>query len=310
MKIQTAAIYVLNYNGEQLLPECLPSLCSAVKHAKYKTALRVIDNASTDKSVEIMRTQFPEVQVIQSENNYFSSFNRAIETRDDDVVILLNNDVKVDINFVDPLVNAFELHEDAFMASPHCMDFNNDKYEGGCSLIVQKFGWWGTTSKEPEKGDKPIYTASMGACLAFRRDRFLQLQGYDAMYNPGILEDLDLCYRGWKRGWKGYNILQSKAFHKGQASFTQAFGVNRMRVLAARNTFLFIWKNVSDPLLLIEHFIFIGPRLIYALVTANPEFVLGWVQAIKKISIVQKKRKQALAGSLVPDSTLINVLGV
>jgi len=305
---KTVGVYVLNYNGEQLLLECLPSIVRAVERSTNSATLYVIDNDSQDGSVALLHKQFPKVQVIRSANNFFSSYNDAIRQCQDDIVILLNNDVKVDINFIDPLVGSFTLHEDAFMTSPHCLRFDERTYEGGHSVLVKRLGWWGTKSVLPPTSEAPIYTVSMGACLAFRRDRYLELHGYDCLYNPGIVEDLDLCYRGWKAGWKAYNISESVCFHKGQSSFKKSFGVNRMKMLANRNTFLFIWKNVTDRQLLIEHFACIPIRIFYALAKGNFEFIIGFFQACAKISMALKRRRQVRHQFCVSDNALLHLL--
>jgi GT2 family glycosyltransferase len=124
---------------------------------------------------------------------------------------------------------------------------------------------------------------------AFRRDMFLQLDGYDDLYLPGRLEDVDICYRGWKRGYKAYYVPQSLAYHKGMASFKKDFGYKKTLTLAYRNTFCFIWKNITDKRLLIEHVTFLIPWILFSLFKFNFSFISGLIQALPKLP-------QALSG--------------
>lgn len=279
MRIRKVSVYVLNYNGASLLPECLPSLVRAQSEGSCETRLLVIDNCSTDKSLEVLRGQFSVVPVLEAPSNrYLCSFNDYVFKDDADIVILMNNDVKVETDFIDPLVKLFEEQENAFMASPLCFNFSDSQFQGGLSVLQKKFGWWGTRSVDPRTISFP-YTVSMGACIAFHRNRFVALGGFDDLFLPGILEDLDICYRGWKQGWKGYVVPKSIIYHKGQASFKEKFGESRIRTLAVRNTLLFIWKNIFDPFFLLEHFFLIGPRIFYAILVGDFSFVKGCFQA-------------------------------
>ena len=117
-------IVILNYNGVDLLPRCLPSIVEAAQKASYPVQVTVLDNRSQDQGLNWVKTHFPSVQVVVSEKNRFLvSFNDYLRTVDDEIVILLNNDIRVDPNFVDPLVKIFENNPDAFLASPQCFDF-------------------------------------------------------------------------------------------------------------------------------------------------------------------------------------------
>lgn len=302
------SFFVLNYNGAQLLPECLPSILRSTVNTKYKTQLLVIDNQSTDSSLEVLRNQFPDIPVLSpKKNRYLCSFNEYVFTDRSDVVVLMNNDIKVEEDFLDPLVQLFEKKDDAFMASSLCWDFSKKGYEGGLSVLIKKYGWWGTCSVNPFSFDHFPYTASIGACIAFRRDRFVELGGYDDLFLPGTLEDLDICYRGWREGWKGYFVKESVIYHKGQATFKEKFGAAKIRELATRNTFLFTWKNVHDPRLLLEHFVWIPARLLYALLRFDFPFLIGCFKAFLMMPRTWQKRAGAKHSTKLTDREIIDV---
>lgn len=294
------------------MDECLPTLSLAAKKCSRPVRLAVIDNLSTDESVKHLRERFPEFEVLISPaNDFLCSFNFFVEKDSSELVLLLNNDIKAEPDFLDPLIRLFEEKDDAFIAGPLCWDFSKTRYEGGLSVLRQKWGIWGTTSVLPERRTDPagerLMTVSIGAALAIRRDRFLELQGYDRIFLPGIMEDLDLCYRGWKRGWKGYFVPESVIYHKGRASFQPAFGDFRIRKLAARNTFLFIWKNISDPGLLAQHFLFLLPRTLGALLKGDFAFAQGLLEAFRKAPEAFSRRNLKNARETVSDSEILKI---
>ena len=288
-------IIILNFNGIDLLPRCLPSIVEAAQKASYPTRVTILDNRSQDQSLDWVKTHFPTVQVMISEKNRFLvSFNDCLRTVDDDIVILFNNDIRVDHNFVDPLVKIFENNPDAFLASPQCFDFEGKHYEGGRTRAEIRWGAFWSAARFPgfeALTQKPGYTFATGFG-AFHRKRFLLLGGYDELYLPGIAEDADLGFRSWVQGYRSYYVPESHVYHMGQASFAKAFGKKGVLRLAHRNSFLFIWKNISDPSLLLNHVLFLFPRLSFALMTGKIEFLAGFFQALPLLPTALKKRRR------------------
>ena len=305
-------IIVLNYNGEKLLAEYLPSITLASKASSFHCFVKVIDNRSGDDSIGLIKSKFPEVELIVAEDNrVFCSFNKAVKDSSADVVILLNNDLAVDINFVDPLVNVFKKYPDAFFAAPKSYSLDG-KYEGGRARIGLKFGMFWASARFKGFEDKindEGYTFQSGFG-AFDRKKFLELNGYDDLYLPGIIEDADLCYRAWKKGYKGYYQPKSVVKHMGQASFKKAFGSEKIMQLAHRNTFLFMWKNITDKRILLKHIIFIPPRLLYSLLAGKPEFFRGFLKAVPKLRQALKRRSDATKDPKMTDREIFRLLKV
>jgi GT2 family glycosyltransferase len=112
------------------------------------------------------------------------------------------------------------------------------------------------------------WTASAGAAIAIHRQRFLKLGGFDPLYLPGRLEDLDFAFRGYMAGYAAQYVPQSVAWHWGQASFQEAFGAEGCELLALRNTLLFQWKNLRHPAHLLRQATGIPIRLAFDLLRA------------------------------------------
>ncbi len=251
-------LIVLNYNGRHLLPECLPSILDAAAASRYRCRVTVIDNASRDDSVSWLRDSYPEVSVIEHLNRGLCSYNDVLPelTHDGDVAILLNNDIKLHPGAVDPLVEPFlcnasrTVDSKCFMTAPRCRRFDDETYEGFRTAIRWRWGLVQATALYPGHEANigiPGQTASAGAVMAVDCRKFISLGGFDPLYLPGRLEDLDFAFRGYQTGYHALYVPHSLAWHKGMASFAAAFGEDGCDWLALRNTLLFQWKNLRHP---------------------------------------------------------------
>ena len=105
------AIVVLNYNGKEHLGECLASATDAARAYSGPCAVVCVDNRSTDGSREFVRERFPHVEVVETpRNDFLFSLNAVVEARSEDIVIVVNNDMRFDEGFVGPLVAHFGKH--------------------------------------------------------------------------------------------------------------------------------------------------------------------------------------------------------
>ena len=291
--IARAEIFVLNYNGRDLLIECLPSILEAAKKSPVSCPVTVIDNQSKDDSLEILKDRFPSVGVhVSPKNTVLCAFNDAVKDSDADVVFLLNNDLKADPDFVAPLVRVFEKHPDAFMAGPKTFTFDGARYEGSLSKIYFRYGLPRAESRFPgheTKIDRPGYTMQSGFG-AFRREYFLRLGGYDDLYLPGTVEDLDLCYRAWKAGYSCYYAPESRMSHKGQATFKKNFSRPRILAINQRNLYLFVWKNFTNRQLFLNHLLWFFIRPLWFLLQGRFEFLWGFLWALARLPQALKRR--------------------
>ena len=278
-------IIILNYNGAPLLEKCLPSIKQAAKSSKYKTSVAVLDNLSTDSSLPDLAAKHPDVVVYTArENKILCSYNDYLPLIPEPVVILLNNDIRVDENFVDPLVEKFTEDPNTFMTAPRVMTFDGKSIEAARTKAGMKFGFFWANARYPghlEEAMTPSETFSSGFG-AFSREKFLALGGYDSRFYPGIYEDVDICYRAARAGYKLYYEPQSVVYHIGQASFKTAYGAKRIEIMAHRNSFLFMWKNFKGAGFWISHLFFLPLRLAFAALKGQWTLLQGFWQALTK----------------------------
>lgn len=289
----TVNIIVLHYGDAKLLEECLPSIIEAARVSRHKVTVTVLDNNRENTAASFIGERFPSVIYVKSPaNKVLCSYNDYVKTLDDEVVILLNNDMAVDPGFIDPLVEHFRFAGDVFFVSSKSCRFDGS-YEGGRSHAYIRWGIFGSDNSyngtDPAINRQNITFA--GGFGAFDREKFLELGGYDELYLPGRLEDSDLCFRAWKKGYRCLYEPQSIVYHKGAESFHKEFGVSGTLVINFRNTFLFMWKNVRDPQYMLSHIVFLAPRLLFSILKGRPELFLGFLQAIPFGTRAIKRRR-------------------
>lgn len=251
--IMRVSILVLNFNGRRLLAECLPSVLEAARASRHDCRVAVIDNDSRDASVPWLGEQFPDVPVICRPNRGLCSFNDVLASLEAPVAVLLNNDIQLDRGAIDPLVEPLRHSQGedgsrSFMTAPRCYNFF-DGYEGFRTAVQWRWGLVQATSLfagHEALADVPGLTASAGAALAVDRRIFLELGGFDPLYLPGRLEDLDFAFRAYMAGYRARYVPEAVAWHRGMATFGEVFGQDGCDRLALRNTLLFQWKNLRS----------------------------------------------------------------
>ena len=243
------AIVILNWNGKALLEQFLPSV---VTHSSQATVY-VADNASTDDSVTFMKAHFPSVKTIQNEVNggYAKGYNDALKGLKEDLFVLLNNDVEVTENWLNPILSAFGNDPNLVVAQPKILDYKNKdyfEYAGAAGGFVDKLGYPYCRGRifntiEKDKGQYndviPIFWAS-GACLFVKREPFWNADGFDEDLFAHQ-EEIDLCWRLQSQGGIVKYIATSTVYHLGGATLNAA---NPQKTFYNfRNTLLVLLKN-------------------------------------------------------------------
>lgn len=305
-------VLVLNYNGKALLEEYLPSLVDAAKHSRYRCRLGVVDNQSCDGSVDFVKKNFPDADVyVTAENRVLCSYNEIAHQLADDILIFMNNDIRVEKDFIDPLVRPLAEDSAIFLVTPKCLSLKGGAYEGNRTRGRIRFGIYWSSALYPgyEKHIDRLGLTMHAGFGAFDRKKFLELGGYDDLYLPGRLEDADICFRAYKMGWKCLYQPESVVYHQGGASFKKEFGDYKTLVISARNTYLFMWKNLSDTMTLFRFIFWLPWRMSYAVISGHMEYVVGLFQALSLWPKVRQRRARLAARGLlktVPDHEIFS----
>ncbi|PKA84559.1 hypothetical protein ATE92_2755 [Ulvibacter sp. MAR_2010_11] len=247
------AVVILNWNGKTLLEEFLPSVVLYSENA----TVYVADNASTDASVAFVTENFPSVKIIQNKTNggYAKGYNDALANLSEEIYVLLNSDVEVTENWLDPVIAEFKKDKSLVAAQPKILDYNNKtyfEYAGAAGGFIDALGYpycrgriFNTIEPDNNQYDDIIYIFwATGACLFVKKDAFWNAGGLDEDFFTHQ-EEIDLCWRMLARGGNIKYIGTSKVFHVGGA--TLASGNPKKTFYNFRNTLLMLVKNVKGP---------------------------------------------------------------
>lgn len=246
------AIVILNWNGAHHLRRFLPSV---LKTDHPNVEVVVADNGSTDQSLEVLEKEFPSVRVIRLDRNYgfAEGYNRALEQVSADYFMILNSDVDVEPGWMNPLVDLLETNPDIAACQPKILSVQQPDrfdYAGAAGGWLDAFGYPFARGRifdhcESDQGQynnsAPIFWAS-GAALFIRATVFREVGGFDP-YFFAHQEEIDLCWRIQRKGYKIYACPRSVVHHLGGGTLPR--GNSRKTYLNFRNNHLMLIKNLS-----------------------------------------------------------------
>jgi O-antigen biosynthesis protein len=254
-----ATVVIPNWNGRDLLEKYLPSVVQALA-ADARNEIIVVDNGSTDDSTSYVRERFPQVRLLALPKNLgFGGGSNAgfLEARND-IVVLLNSDMRVSADFLQPLLDGFT-DERVFAVSCQIFFSDPDRMREETGLTQ---AWWSQGALRVRHRDDPViadlfpcFYGGGGSC-AFDRRKFLELGGFDELLRPFYLEDTDIGYRAWKRGWKVLYQPKSRVWHEHRGTIGKTFTRSFIDRAVKKNFILFAWKNIHEPLRLGAHFVY------------------------------------------------------
>jgi GT2 family glycosyltransferase len=244
-----ATIIIINHNGCDLLARSVPAALEAARRAGGHPVF-VADDASTDDSIEFLCKAFPEVHVLALPKRGFgAACNAGVEAAETDVTLLLNNDVIVTPDFLAPLLDGLA-RPNVFAVG--CKFLNPDgslthalgnrtsgQWQGGLLYIHHE-----TRPEVLERTCPQLYPNGGG--MAFWRDKWLALGGFDPLFRPLYWEDVDIGYRAWGRGWQVLYEPASAVYHDQGSTMGRLHRPAHIELMSAKNAVLFAWKDLLD----------------------------------------------------------------
>ena len=184
----SATVQILNWDGKHLLDESVPAAIEAVKRVEGNHEVVVVDNGSTDGSVDFVRERYPGVRVVSLDRNYrfTGGNNRGLQTSSRDVVVFLNNDMIVDPDFLPPLLGGFrDRAVFAVTSQVFFWDKNRRREETGKTRARFENGffrmWHDEVWDHEEHADAiPVFWGGGGSC-AFDREKYIAIGGLDTL---------------------------------------------------------------------------------------------------------------------------------
>lgn len=258
------AIVILNWNGREFLERFLPGV---VRHSSSPgVKIIVADNGSSDDSLEFIRNKFKKVEIIELDKNYgfAGGYNKAFEKINSEYYILLNSDVEVSENWIEPIIKKMDNDPVVAAAMPKILSYQNRskfEYAGAAGGFIDKWGYPFCRGRilnniEPDNNQYndsiEIFWAS-GTCLFIRSKIFHDAGGFDDDFFAHM-EEIDLCWRIKNLGYKIYCYPCSQVYHIGGGTLPNE--TPSKLFLNFRNSLWLLLKNLPAkklyPVLLIR----------------------------------------------------------
>ncbi len=300
------AIVILNWNGLDYLKKFLGSV---VKYSSSKeTIICIADNGSTDGSPEWVCENFKEIQLIRFDKNhgFAGGYNLALNHLDAKYYVLLNSDIEVTEGWLQPMVNFMDVNPDVASCQPKILSYHRKdyfEYAGAAGGFIDKYGYLycrGRIFDEVEKDTGQYDSAidifwSSGACMIVRSEAWIKCSGFDADFFAHM-EEIDLCWRFNKAGYRVSYISGSVVYHVGGGSLP--YDSPYKTYLNFRNSLFLLYKNLPDSnfhrILFVRKFLDGIAAIVFLLKGNSESFKAVWrahTDYYKNISQLKVKRR-------------------
>lgn len=304
-------LIITNWNGVDLMRECLPSIQEAIKYdTAHSYEAMVIDDCSTDDSLDMLSKEFPWVRREKTPHNmgFQSANNYGVQLAASPIVMPMNNDIKLDADALYHLARHFDPisgnRSNIFAVSGKFYGFDKTTFLYGNRGGYFHRGHFYLYEKDANDTTSQTLFACGGAFMVDRK-KYLDLGGFDLIYHPLYYEEIDLSYRAMKRGWEVRYEPASIAYHKVQATITKQEKRKQISLISARNNYLFVWKNILDRPLTISFVVFIPLFLLSDLFHGKFRFWIAFYMAVKRLPAALRGRREEKVSARISDHEIL-----
>lgn len=318
LQTKDIAVVILNWNGKALLEQFLPSV---IKHSS-NAQIYVADNASTDDSIAFVSEHFQMVKLIRNKENsgYAKGYNKALKYVEEPLLCLLNSDIEVTENWLQPVTAEFNADNETAIIQPKILDFKNKtnfEYAGAAGGFIDKYGYPYCRGRifdtiEEDKGQyndiEDIFWAS-GACFFIRSSIFKALSGFDESYFAHM-EEIDLCWRAFNTNHKVKYVGASTVYHVGGGTLSETDP--KKIYLNFRNSLFTLVKNTDSNVFLrtlirmtldgitgIRFLSQLKPHYFFAIIKSHVSFYLNLGQILRQRKQLPKRTNYYETSSIV-----------
>lgn len=284
------SIIIPNYNGENLLKKNLPYVFKACDFYKKKSndtyEIIVVDDGSKDSSVEFLKKEAVKLIINRRNLGFSSTVNLGVKEAQGEIVVLLNTDVRPNLEFLIPLIESLNSQ---MVGAVGCMDKSIEN--GKTVLRGRGVGKWDRGFLYHRRGEvdssKTLWVS--GGSSAFNKKIWDKVGGLNEVYNPFYWEDIDLSYRIQKSGYKVLFNNESIVVHEHEKGTIKShYTESKVKEIAYRNQFFFVWLNATDLSIILSHWIWLPIHIINSLRRHDKEFIKGlWSAFILSPKIIQ-----------------------
>lgn len=299
------AVVILNWNGKSFLEKFLPSVTEFSKTHQ----IIVADNNSSDDSVSFLKQNYPNIKIINNPSNdgFAKGYNIALKQVSAEYYILLNSDVEVTENWINPIIELMDANPSIGACQPKILDYNHRnkfEYAGACGGFIDKYGYpfcrgrvFNVLENDNHQYDNEMEVFwATGACMFVRSEAFWKVGGFDEDYFAHM-EEIDVCWRMKNIGYKIFVQPKSVIYHVGGGTLNKLSP--RKTYLNFRNNLITVTKNAYSPFLVLKiiyRMILDGVAGLKFLLEGNGSHCIAVIKAhfsfYKMLPSTLKKRKQ------------------
>ena len=299
--VYSVSIVIPNYNGESLLPKHLPSV---IKHSPGVEII-IVDDASTDGSVTMLAEKFPTVKVLALKQNsrFAAACNEGFAAAKGDIVVLLNSDVSPRPGYLPPLLTHFSDPLVFSVGSKEIEEVSGQKVDSGRGLGAFRRGL--VVHWRPDNQTEKSTLWTTGGSMAVRKKIWLEMGGMDTLFKPAYWEDIEMCYRAQKRGYKVIFEPKSVVEHHHETTNVAALGKPVMNVAAFKNQLLFIWRDITDASYMVSHLLWLPYHLIVTSYRTKGLFLQGFYKALLQLPQALRARRAEKPFAVISDHEIL-----
>lgn len=311
------SVVIPTWNGRRLLQAYLPSVlaaCRAYEAAgRGATELVVVEDGGPDDTVAWLGSRYPnQVRLtVHRKNRGFAAACHTcfIEARHP-AVLLLNNDVRLEPDCLAPMAEHFQ-NQALFAVTGKMFNQRGDIFCNGGKVARFRRGMWSTYENYDlipgMRPERPLISFSaIGAFSMYHRDRFLALGGFEPL--TAMVEDVDLSYRAWKRGWTVEYEPRSVAYHDASQTMDRRYRRLTLDRISRRSRILMHWMLLHDRSMLWRHALSVGGRLLVSWLALDWRFYWAVASGLANLPRILEKRREARRTMVRTDRELLALL--
>ncbi len=311
------SIVIPTWRGKGLLEAYLPSVLAAAEEyrrvADAAAEILVVDDAGGDDTPDWLRTSYPG-RVVLCEHKQNLGFAAAcltgFEKARSPVVLLLNNDVRLEKGCIAPMMEHYR-DPRVFAVTGKIFNQKGDLFCNGGKIARFRRGMWSTyenydLAEEAQPSLSLLSFTAIGAFSCFNRARFIEIGGFDPL--AAMVEDVEISYRGWKRGWLVKYEPRSIAYHDASQTMDRRYRRRELDKLSRRSRILMHWMLLHDRSMFARHLMSISARFLFSWLILDWRFYWAIGTGLRSIRVIAGKRRDTRRTMVRSDRALLKLL--
>lgn len=293
MTKHSISVILPNYNGRSLLLSNIPSIVISLENAKCDFEIIVVDDCSTDDSVDMLKKEFPFVKVIVNETNQGFSYtcNRGIFNAKNPILCIVNTDVTFTPDYFTNGISYFD-DEHVFALKGDIINYQNTfdevvSIEKVAQLFIKRgflrFDKKAEYIPNSFTGEIGGQFVLLGCCFMCSRDKALELKGFDEIYSPFYWEDSDLALKALHKGFKLIYEPSCVVYHQTSSTIPNYRSKSQRKLVSNRNKFIFSWKYLRGSKQWLSHIFYTFFNLSTRWIILDWKYYVAFFNALQRI---------------------------